>query len=38
MDHGVRASDGGVTGLLQFTHNPNSAQTFYRTLGQTQIY
>ncbi len=28
----------GVTGLLQFTHNPNSAQTFYRTLGQTQIY
>ncbi|MGA3268605.1 MAG: glycoside hydrolase family 9 protein [Verrucomicrobiota bacterium] len=28
----------GVTGMLQFTHNPNSAQTFYRTLGQTQLY
>ena len=28
----------GVTGLLQFTHNPASAQTFYRTSGQLQIY
>ncbi|MGA3268410.1 MAG: glycoside hydrolase family 9 protein [Verrucomicrobiota bacterium] len=28
----------GVTGMVQFTHNPNSAQTFYRALGQTPIY
>ncbi|MGA3267975.1 MAG: glycoside hydrolase family 9 protein [Verrucomicrobiota bacterium] len=28
----------GVTGMVQFTHNPNSAQTFYRTSGQTQLY
>ena len=28
----------GVTGLLQFTHNPNSAQTFYRAQGSAPIY
>ena len=28
----------GVTGAVQFTNNPASAATFYRTQGQTQIY
>ncbi len=28
----------GVTGVVQFTNNPASAATFYRTQGQTQIY
>jgi endoglucanase len=28
----------GVTGMVQFTHIPTSAQTFYRALGQTPIY
>ncbi|MGA3266463.1 MAG: glycoside hydrolase family 9 protein [Verrucomicrobiota bacterium] len=27
-----------VTGLMQFTHNPNSAQTFYRVQGPMPIY
>jgi endoglucanase len=28
----------GVTGMVQFTNNPASVATFYRTQGQTQIY